>query len=174
MHHPELFEKHNLPLPEKLFQGILMISGVMAVRPERVTVENTSGTTTIIETAQGPRWLTDLVVRIVWGQQFAEKLPSPLVAGITGSSNGNNSNNDNTPSSPPRLPHLLVGNRNELFGLSWLDVFFCSRAYCDKVRAMTGQPAKYVQVESDHWNILNSKVLHDTLQDELPKLIASS
>ena len=67
----------------------------------------------------------------------------------------------------------IVGCTNEVFGLKILDVFFCSRQYKEKVQRVTGKPATYIEVESDHWNILNSTALRDTLQDELPKLIAS-
>lgn len=66
-----------------------------------------------------------------------------------------------------------MGCNNEVFGLKILDIFFCSRQYKEKVQHVTGKPAKYVEVESDHWNILNSTALREILHDELPKLIAS-
>ena len=166
-----------------------MISGVFAVRPEQMTLGSTAvkrlsintiftksmaeavkyttptkTTTTTISTIPGaPQWLVDFVVSTVWGPEDAEKLPSPLVAA-----------DDNDKLLPPALPHLLVGCRHEMFGLNWLDLFFCSSAYRDMVQATTGQAAKYVQVESDHWNILNSTALRNALQEELPALMAAA
>ena len=155
---PDLFSQYGLLPPERLFQGVLMISGVLAVRPQKVTFSEkvTAKKQCTVATPPGPQWLTDFVLTTVWGPN-ADKIPSPLVM-----------QND------PKLPHLLVGCRNECFGLSWLDVFFCSRQYSQKVQHVTGKYANYVQVESDHWNILKSAALRDALQEELPKLVVAN
>ena len=151
---PELFSKYNLPDPETFFDGILMISGVLAVRPETVSMNN--GETTI-STPKAPTWLIQFVMQTVWGPEAVDQIPSPLTL-------------LQDKQYCPRLPHLLVGCRNELFGLSWLDIFFCSQAYCEAVQLSTQQPAKHIQVNSDHWNILNSRALREALREELPRL----
>jgi len=53
-----------------------------------------------------------------------------------------------------------------VFGLDWLGLFFCSNAFCEKLRAL-GVPAKSVEILSDHWNVLNSGALSDALRSEL-------
>lgn len=152
-----------------------MISGVLAVRPECVSLEvqagkrgeedkntrdpdlahDTNDTKFTIATAPSPSWLTNFILNVVWGD-YAPKLTSPLVQ-----------------SKDPALPHLLVGCKNEVFGLKLLDIFFASRQFKEKVQRITGKPAKYVEVDSDHWRILNSSVLRETLRVELPNLIVS-
>jgi hypothetical protein len=146
---PERFRKHGLLTPDKLFQGILVVSGMMAVRPEKITIQDPkTGKPIVIATPPNrPRWLTDFVLNMVWGVQAAKMIPSPLAG-----------------PPPPALPHLLVGCRNEVFGLPWLDIYFCSAAYRDKVEAVTGKVAKYVEVESDHWFILSSTALRYALK----------
>lgn len=159
-----------------MFKGVLMISGVLAVRPEYVEVRSQEdkrikesktacGTEAvqdniensfIVKTGTGPSWFTNFILKTVWGE-YAPNLTSPLVQ-----------LND------PALPHLLVGCKNELFGLRLLDVFFASRQFMEKVQRITGKPAVYVEVDSDHWRILNSTALRETLRIELPKLIAAS
>ncbi|CAB9517011.1 expressed unknown protein [Seminavis robusta] len=159
LHQPKRFQKHGLSPPEELFQGILVISGMMAVRPERITVQDckTQQPITIATPSGLPTFLTNLVLQTVWGAETAKHIPSPLTQARP----------------PPALPHLLVGCRNEMFGLNWLDVYFCSAEYRDKVQALTGQVAKYVQVESDHWNVLSSTALRNALQEELPQLVGA-
>jgi len=175
---PQIWKQHGLPHPEKLFQGIIMISGVLAVWPVTVKLNNinngssigsmnghsnesmggrhTNGDSedTVITVGHNkPRWLTDLVMKSVWGPAV-HKIPSP----VTGD--------------PPRIPHLLIENRHEVFGLQWLDIFFCADAFAARIAAANVR-AIYRQVHSDHWNILASRVLHEALVEELPKLIAS-
>jgi len=128
---PDLFEKNGLPSPDKLFHGIIMISGMLAVRPEKIDLPKNGKETVTIETPSGPTWLTDFVLETVWGPEKAQQIPSPLAQ-----------------LRDPKLPHLLK-----------------------KVQHMTGEKAKYVEVESDHWNILSSVALRDALQENLPTLI---
>mmetsp|Transcript_8739 Transcript_8739/g.12366 ORF Transcript_8739/g.12366 Transcript_8739/m.12366 type:complete len:369 (-) Transcript_8739:131-1237(-) len=135
---PDLLASRGLPHPENICDGVLMISGVLAVRPP-------------ITAHELPRWLTDITVNAVFGKNRAFNIPSPLHGPL------------------PRIPHLLVGCRNEVFGLNWLDLFFCSGAYC-KALQFKGVRAKFVQISSDHWNILNSTDLARALEIELPWL----
>ena len=53
-----------------------------------------------------------------------------------------------------------------MFGLNWLDLFFCSPSYCELLKSM-GIDSRYVAVESDHWNVLNSTVLSEALKEEI-------
>lgn len=158
LHRPELFTKYGLPHPEKLFDAILMISGVLAVRPEQLNVTSSQipEEKAVSIGVCGPMWLINFVMQFVWGSA-ALTIPSPLIL-----------------TNPPRLPHLLIGCRDELFGLPWLKVFFCSNAYAEKIKVMTGQHATHVEVESDHWRILNSSALRKVLREELTKLISNN
>jgi acetyl esterase/lipase len=99
-------------------------------------------------------WLTNLVMWTVWGPN-AHTIPSPLVGSL------------------PKLPHVLIGNVNEVFGLGILDAFFSSEAYVNRAKSM-GVPAIYRPVPCDHWNILASRALRDALEHELPKLADQS
>lgn len=87
-----------------------MISGVLAVRPESITLENhvdkssRQETKCPITTAPGPSWFTSLILKTVWGED-APKLPSPLAQ-----------LND------PALPHLL----GTFFCVTLLNHFFRS------------------------------------------------
>jgi hypothetical protein len=138
-----LWKQHSLAAPTELFSGILYISAVLSVQKV-----DCSG--------DCPTWLTNLVMHTVWGPTAAPTIPSPIVLGPL-----------------PKLPHLLIGNFNEVFGLNALDAFFSSEAYANRAKSM-GVPAIYLPVPSDHWNILASRALHDTLQHELPKLADQS
>lgn len=139
MQRPHLFAQKGLPAPDKFCDGALFISGVLAVRPPATTT--TTSTTT---------WCTDLVTTLAFGKSGAANLPSPL-DGIH---------------KQPKVPHLLIGCEKEVFGIEWMDVFFCSRAFCDSLTKRK-VPAKFVEVQSDHWNILSSKSLSNVLSDEL-------
>ena len=87
-------------------------------------------------------------MRTVFGSEGIELLPSPLHG------------------RPPRIPHLLFGCEKEVFGINWLDVFFCSRDFADML-TVEGVPVRYVEVKSDHWNILGSCSLSEALAQEL-------
>lgn len=142
---PHLFRQKGLPEPHEFCDAALFISGVLAVRPPTTPVTTTTSSSTSEST-----WCTDLVTTVVFGKEGAAKLPSPL-HGVE---------------NQPKVPHLLIGCRNEVFGLNWMDVFFCSRAFCDSLEQRK-VPAKFVQVQSDHWNILGSKSLANALSTEL-------
>jgi acetyl esterase/lipase len=126
-----------------LFQGIVLISGVLAVRPEVLSEKNHI------------RWLTDGILQIVFGPKDAKSIPSPI-AGLI-----------------PPLPHLILGCEQEMWGLTWLNVFFCSRAYAEKAR-QCGIPVSYHEIVSDHWFILSHPELPKMLQRELPRLAKPS
>ena len=113
-----------------------------------------------------PVWLSNLVMRAVWGRWWREEVPSPLAKLTTQNNNNNNI---------PRIPHLLIQNRHELpFGLPWLNAFFCAEAYSQQLQQQMQVPTIYRQVHSDHWRILASRDLHDTVREELPKLLRVS
>jgi hypothetical protein len=211
MSRPKDWKKHM-----HMFSGILMISGVLAVKPETVRIEasatssakdgaikghrtgnsnaSIASTATIqteetlgytivstdgsdgssiteeknkddvppvkqraapsaLEVGQNkPRWLTDTVMNAVWGET-SNQIPSPIVQ-----------------PTPVELPHLLVGNYKEMFGLQWLDIFFCSRDYHDNL-VRRGVRSTLKQINSDHWNILSSRLLREALRQELPTLV---
>jgi hypothetical protein len=96
------------------------------------------------------QWCTDLVTRVVFGKSGAAQLPSPL----------------HTIDKHPPIRHLLIGCRKEVFGLPWLDVFFCSKEFSQQLQHQE-IPSKWVEVDSDHWNILGSHSLSHALQNEL-------
>eukprot|EP00316_Scyphosphaera_apsteinii_P009280 CAMPEP_0119340650 /NCGR_PEP_ID=MMETSP1333-20130426/100782_1 /TAXON_ID=418940 /ORGANISM="Scyphosphaera apsteinii, Strain RCC1455" /LENGTH=240 /DNA_ID=CAMNT_0007352451 /DNA_START=165 /DNA_END=887 /DNA_ORIENTATION=+ len=137
LNRPHLLAARGLPAPcEGLCDGVLYVSGVLATRPS--------------ECRLAPSWLTDAVVRVVFGKDEAFKMPSPL---------------HEIKSEAPRVPHLLIGCKHEVFGLSLLDVFFCSADYAAALRQL-GVPARYLAVSSDHWRILNSRALSEVLGRE--------
>lgn len=131
----------------QFFQGIVLISGVLAVRPEALPTADLHH--------HYPRWLTDLLLRIVFGPKDSQTIPSPISNSI------------------PPLPHFILGCEHEVWGLPLLDVFFCSRAYVNKAR-QHGIPVYYQEIPSDHWWILSHPQLPQTLVTELPRFISSS
>jgi hypothetical protein len=56
-----------------------------------------------------------------------------------------------------------------MFGLTWLDTFFCSSQYSRLLNGM-GIDSRYKAVRSDHWNILRSSELRDALREELGRI----
>jgi hypothetical protein len=105
-----------------------------------------------------PRWLTDLVMRTVWGPNWAQTIWMTTT----------------TTANIPNIPHLIIGNYHEvMFGLTWLDVFFCSELICRNAETLKrlGVPAQYKAVPSDHWRILGSRHLGETLRSELLALL---
>ena len=69
----------------------------------------------------------------------------------------------------PRVPHVFIGCKNEMFGLTWLDTFFCSSDYNGLLNGM-GIESRYRTVRSDHWNILGSAELKVVLGEELGRI----
>lgn len=100
-----------------------------------------------------PTWLTDQVVRAVFGRRAASAVPSPI----------------HTYDRSPPVPHVFLGCRHEMFGLAWLDTFFCSCQYSRLLNGM-GIDSRYRAVRSDHWNILRSSELRDALREELGRI----
>jgi len=100
-----------------------------------------------------PTWLTDQVVKAVFGHHVAHTIPSPL----------------HTHDKSPRIPHTFLGCQEEMFGLNWLDTFFSSPKYSELLNRM-GIASRYVSIDSDHWNILNSSELRDALRTELERI----
>ena len=130
-------------LQERGMEPSQMIQGVLLL----------SGVLSVRPFQQGQqRWFTDMLTSSIFGDQVAS-LPSPLES-----------------TNHPRLPHLLIGCKYEVFGLPILDAFFASSQYHKQVQYQN-IPSKYVEVDSNHWNILFSRVLKDVLHHELPRLI---
>ena len=105
-----------------------------------------------VSSSYSPTWLTDQVVKAVFGQQ-ASNIPSPV----------------HTYDKSPPIPHIFLGCKNEMFGLNWLDTFFASPSYSELIASM-GIESRYTAVQSDHWNILASNELRDHLRKELKRI----
>ena len=174
-------------LIEQICDGVVMVSGLLAVRSSPVvlsfdpsesqsklglesqsesqsqsleskgTVPATKSATndTVLPSDDLPRWLTDAVMKTVFGNEV-DNIPSPLYG---------------SPSMKPRLPHLLIGCKHEVFGINWLDVFFCSGGFCTMLKSR-GIRARFVEIASDHWNILNSGEFLRAMETELDWLLA--
>jgi len=110
-----------------------------------------SSLTSTLSTSKSPTWLTDQVVKGVFGSA-SSTVPSPI----------------HTYEKSPSIQHVFVGCRNEMFGINWLDTFFSSSHYSELLNSM-GIESRYTAIDSDHWNILNSKVLSDCLRIELDR-----
>jgi acetyl esterase/lipase len=135
---PHLLQERGIH-QEKMIQGVLLLSGVLSVRPFQHGQQ---------------RWLTDMLTSSIFGYQVAVSLPSPLES-----------------TNHIQLPHLLIGCKQEVpFGLTILDAFFASLQYHEQVTCQN-IPSKYVEVDSNHWNILASRALKDVLHRELPLLL---
>lgn len=134
------WKEYHLPLQK--IDGIVFVSGVLAVRPLPTTQDK-------------PRWLTDLLLHLIWGYPDAVKIPSPAA-------------NANL---IPKLNHLLIGCQSETFGLPLLDVFFASQHYAEQAVAR-GIPLVCRTVRSDHWSILSCRQFQEVLAQELPRLVS--
>ena len=184
---PHLWKERNLPSPDIYCDSLLYISPVLSTKPyiemsslsssslsmmspsssmpslspsegsqsndqnaaARRALEKTSSSLSSSSTSSPPTWLTSLLVKAIFGHAAAQT-PSPI----------------HTYRKSPSLPHTFVGCRKEMFGLNWLDLFFCSPSYCELLKSM-GIDSRYVAVESDHWNVLNSTVLSEALKEEI-------
>jgi len=192
---PNLWKQRNLPPPDIYCESLLYISPVLSTKPyvemfrkvaslsssslstispsssmpslspsevsqqnaaARKALEKSSSSITssaslssLQSTYSPPSFLTSALVKAIFGNAAAQT-PSPI----------------HTYHKSPSLPTTFVGCRKEMFGLNWLDLFFCSPTYSDLLKSI-GIDSRYVAVESDHWNILNSTVLSDALDEEI-------
>ena len=140
------------PRPERWIDVALYISPVLAVRPHRglkTRKGRPQASSSLSVLPPPPRFFTDIAVNLVFGD-VASTIPSPI----------------DFFEKSPRIPHRFLGCKNEMFGLRWLDLFFCSEAYSSLLCGQ-GVDSKYVAVNSDHWNVLNSTALFDALKSEL-------
>ena len=160
---PDLLAARGLPPPEKLCDGVLYISGVLAVRPSADPAGPPAPAPGATPAGAARRRrnplrpaLTDAISRLSFGGGAAS-LPSPV---------------ERTAASP-RLPHLLIGCEREVFGLPYLEgamrVFFAQRQFHERL-VRRGVRSTLVDVDSNHWSILSSKGLRDALRDELAGL----
>ena len=191
---PHLWKERNLPPPELYCDSLLFLSPVLSTKPytemcrkisssslsmispsssmpslapsenfqandqniEDKALDRSSSTmssstiSSLQSTNSPPTWLTSELVKAIFGHAAAQSTPSPI----------------HTYHKSPSVPHTFIGCRNEMFGLNWLDVFFASPAYCELLKSV-GIESRYVAVESDHWNILNSTVLREALEKEI-------
>ena len=140
---PALLAKHGLPPPAELCSGVLLLSGVLGKRPVRPPTSFLTPT------------LSDAILHCALGRDGIAALPSPV---------------DEVARSP-KVPHLLIGCRHEVFGL-WAieaamdDVLFCSRQMAERLREHD-VPATLVHVSSDHWFVLGSSGLKTVLEEAL-------
>lgn len=192
---PDLWKHRNLPTPDIYCESLLYLSPVLSTKPYTEMCRNISSLSSsslstmtpspsmpsmspsevsqqnaaarkVLETSSSsisssaslsslqstsspPTWLTSELIRAIFGHTAAQT-PSPI----------------HTYHKSPSLPTTFVGCRKEMFGLNWLDLFFCSPTYSDLLKSM-GIESRYVAVESDHWNVLNSRVLSDALDEEI-------
>ncbi|EED86778.1 predicted protein [Thalassiosira pseudonana CCMP1335] len=189
MQQPDLWKERNLPPPSVYCDAVLYISPVLATRPYHDELEkklaspssvpemkklssvslassdtsslsrtpstattassSTSSSVSLSPSNPPPQWLTSALVKAIFGKE-ATKVTSPI----------------HTHHKSPAIPHTFIGCNYEVFGLNWLDLFFCSEHYSELLQNM-GVYSRYVGVKSDHWNVLNSKVLSDALREEL-------
>lgn len=191
---PNLWKQRNLPSPDIYCESLLYISPVLSTKPyaeiqmcrrisslssssmspsssmpslspsevsdqnaaARRALEKSSSSTSssaslssLQSTSSPPTWLTSALVKAIFGHAAAQT-PSPI----------------HSYHKSPSLPTTFVGCRKEMFGLNWLDLFFCSPTYSNLLNSR-GIDSRYVAVDSDHWNILNSTVLSDALEEEI-------
>lgn len=189
---PNLWKQRNLPSPDIYCESLLYISPVLSTKPyaemcRRIStlssssmspsssmpslspsevsdqnvaarralekssssISSSASLSSLQSTSSPPTWFTSSLVNAIFGHAAAQT-PSPI----------------HTYHKSPSLPTTFVGCRKEMFGLNWLDLFFCSPTYSDLLNSR-GIDSKYVAVESDHWNILNSTVLSDALEEEI-------
>lgn len=190
---PHLWKERNLPPPERYCDSLLFLSPVLSTKPytemcrkisssslsmispsssmpslapsenfqandqnsEGKALESSSSmsssTISSLQSASSPpTWLTSELVKAIFGHAAAQSTPSPI----------------HTYHKSPSVPHTFIGCRNEMFGLHWLDIFFASPAYCELLKSI-GIESRYLAVDSDHWNILNSTVLREALEKEI-------
>eukprot|EP00327_Prymnesium_parvum_P021429 CAMPEP_0113230868 /NCGR_PEP_ID=MMETSP0008_2-20120614/1120_1 /TAXON_ID=97485 /ORGANISM="Prymnesium parvum" /LENGTH=203 /DNA_ID=CAMNT_0000077493 /DNA_START=1 /DNA_END=612 /DNA_ORIENTATION=- /assembly_acc=CAM_ASM_000153 len=143
LNRPDVLTAHGLPsCVSELCDGVLLVSGVLATRPAAATTS--------------PRWFTDFWNRFVWGPASG-RLPSPIHELEC---------NAQWRQASAVPPHLLVGCAKEVFGWDVANVYFCSQAYASVLKNK-GSPVRYVEIDSNHWSVLNSKALCQALRLEL-------
>lgn len=140
---PEKLTAKGLALPAAGYDGILLLSGVLGARSSE---------------PQPPclpaALATAGLAKLTFGWRGAAVLPSPL----------------HTPERCPKVPHLLVHCRHEVFNLPLLEAalshLLCSELYAAALRRL-GVPTRIESVESDHWFVLGSQALRDALRKAL-------
>ena len=139
---PGLLSARGVPAPTEWCDGVLLLSGVLGVRP---------GPPLPPPGASWARVAPNLIVRLAFGSAAASALPSPV----------------HIIDKQPHLPHLLIYCKHELFNLQPLEremgTMFCSEAY-GELLAARNVSAMLLPVESDHWSVLSSKGFAQALQ----------
>ena len=147
-----LWMDRNLPKPRVHCDSIMYISPVLATRAYDSVLRKAPAFKWSSYTAPTV-WLTNRVMEVVFAPIAIAAIPSPI----------------HTYDRSPRVPHVFVGCKNEMFGLTWLDTFFCSSDYSGLLNGM-GIESRYRSVRSDHWNICRSAELRDVLKEELGRI----
>jgi acetyl esterase/lipase len=140
---PEKLKQWGLPSPAAGFDGVLLLSGVLGTRSIPPLPACTSA-----------KFATDGLKSLLFGGDGATSMPSPL----------------HIPERSPRVPHLLVHCKHEVFGLPLIEPalshLLCTEAYAAALRAR-GVPTRVESVASDHWFVLSSAALRDVLRRAL-------
>ena len=148
-----LWMDRNLPKPRVHCDSMLYISPVLATRAYDAVLRKAPAFKWSSYTAPTVR-LTNRVMEAVFDPIAVGAVPSPIL----------------TYDRSPRVPHVFVGCKNEMmFGLTWLDTFFCSSDYSGLLNGM-GIESRYRSIRSDHWKILGSSELRDVLGEELGRI----
>lgn len=92
-------------------------------------------------------WCADFVTTAVFG---STAVPNPIDQVI----------------SLPTIPYLLVECREELFGLRWLDAFFCSSSMARRL-VDERVPVCHAAIRSNHWAILNEPAMVHAVEEGL-------
>ena len=148
-----LWMDRNLPKPRVHCDSMLYISPVLATRAYDAVLRKAPAFKWSSYNAPTVR-LTNRVMEAVFDPIAVAAVPSPIL----------------TYDRSPRVPHVFVGCKNEMmFGLTWLDTFFCSSDYSGLLNGM-GIESRYRSIRSDHWKILGSSELRDVLGEELGRI----
>jgi acetyl esterase/lipase len=140
---PEKLREYGLAAPAAGYDGILLLSGVFGTRGGAP-----------LPPSRWARFVTAAIARFVLGSKVAAALPSPV----------------HSPQLTPKVPHFLLYCEREAFGFAPLELglslLLCSPQYASALTSH-GVPVRLRAVQSDHWNVLNSKALSEALYEGL-------
>ena len=77
----------------------------------------------------------------------------------------------NTIDKLPKFEYYVLGCKNEFLNIPFIrnisKQIFCSKKFCSKLN--NNYKSKYIEFNKNHWNILNSSKLCNTIQDIIEK-----